>query len=66
MKIKTKLITGTLLLAFAAVGVVSIVANNIAQSNATQALSELSQAKLSSILEAKKAHIEQYLTNLRN
>lgn len=66
MKIKTKLITGTLLLAFSAVSIVSLVANNIAQKNSIHALGEISQAKLSSTLEAKKSHIEQYLDNLRN
>ncbi|MGS2718210.1 methyl-accepting chemotaxis protein [Eionea flava] len=66
MKIKTKLITGTLLLAFCSVGVVSIVANYIAQTNTNEAMSLQAQGKMSSILEAKKSHIEQYLTNLSN
>ncbi len=66
MKIKTKLIAGTLLLAFSSVGVVSIVANYIAQTNTNEAMSLQAQGKLSSILEAKKSHIEQYLNNLLN
>jgi methyl-accepting chemotaxis protein len=66
MKIKTKLIAGTLLLAFSSVGVVSIVANYIAQTNTNEAMSIQAQSKLSSILEAKKSHIEQYLSNLLN
>lgn len=64
MKIKTKLIAGTLLLAFSSVGVVSVVANYIAQTNTNEAMSVQAQGKLSSILEAKKSHIEQYLNNL--
>ena len=66
MKIKTKLIAGTLLLAFSSVGVVSVVANYIAQTNTNEAMSEQAKSKLSSTLEAKKSHIEQYLTALRN
>lgn len=66
MKIKTKLITGTLLLAFCSVGVVSIVANYIAQTNTSEAMGVQVKSQLSSTLEAKKSHIEQYLTNLRN
>jgi methyl-accepting chemotaxis protein len=66
MKIKTKLIAGTLLLAFSSVGVVSVVANYIAQTNTNEAMSAQAQGKLSSILEAKKSHIEQYLNNLLN
>ncbi|MGH1486627.1 MAG: methyl-accepting chemotaxis protein [Cellvibrionaceae bacterium] len=66
MKIKTKLIFGTLLLVFFAVGIVSVVANNMSKENAEETVSQLSRAKLSSTLEAKKTHIEQYLNNLRN
>lgn len=66
MKIKTKLIAGTLLLAFSSVGVVSIVANYIAQTNTNKAMNTQIQSRLSSTLEAKKSHIEQYLTSLRN
>jgi len=66
MKIKTKLITGTLLLAFCSVGVVSIVANYIAQTNTSEAMGVQVKSQLSSTLEAKKSHVELYLTNLRN
>jgi hypothetical protein len=66
MKIKTKLIAGTLLLAFSSVGVVRVVANYIAQTNTNEAMSTQAQGKLSAILEAKKSHIEQYLNNLLN
>ncbi|MFT6101606.1 MAG: methyl-accepting chemotaxis protein [Granulosicoccus sp.] len=66
MKIKTKLIAGTLLLAFSSVGIVSVVANYIAQTNTNKAMTALAKDKLSSTLESKKSHVEQYLTNLRN
>ncbi|MGH1485497.1 MAG: methyl-accepting chemotaxis protein [Cellvibrionaceae bacterium] len=66
MKVKTKLVAGTLLLAFFSVTIVSIVANHIAKNSASIAINKLSQAKLSSTLEAKKTHIEQYLNNLKN
>ncbi len=66
MKIKTKLITGTLTLVVFSVAAVGFMANHIAQNASTDAINELTKDKLSSTLESKKTHIEEYLNNLRN
>ncbi len=66
MRIKTKLITGTLTLVVSSIFAVSMVANYIARNISTEVLSQLAQDKLSATLEGKKSHIEKYLQGLRD
>jgi methyl-accepting chemotaxis protein len=65
MKIKTKLIYGSLTLVLVSLLLVGLTATYIASSKSEQTISELTQSKLSSILALKKAHIEAYLNGLR-
>jgi methyl-accepting chemotaxis protein len=66
MKIKTKLVFGSLSLVFLSLLLVGLTAIYIANSKSQQTISELTQSKLESILALKKAHVEAYLTGLRN
>lgn len=65
MKIKTKLISGSLALVLGALILVGVIATNLATSMASATISELTESKLQSILELKKRHIEAYLSGLR-
>jgi hypothetical protein len=68
VKIKTKLMVGslTLVVSAIAIAIVSFMANFIAQKTSTEAMSLLARDKLSSTLEFKKSHIVGYLNNLSN
>jgi methyl-accepting chemotaxis protein len=66
VKIKTKLIVGSLTLVITGIAIISFMANYIAQKTSTEAMSELAQDKLSSALEFKKAYITGYLNSLSN
>jgi methyl-accepting chemotaxis protein len=66
VKIKTKLMVGSLTLVVSAIAIVSFMANFIAQKTSTEAMSALARDKLSSTLEFKKSHIVGYLNNLSN
>ena len=65
MKIKSKLIYGSLSLVLISLLLVGLSASYIASTKSQQTISELTQSKLSAILELKKAHIEAYLSGLR-
>jgi len=65
MKIKHKLISGSLALVLSSILLVGGIANYVAKGMATQTISELTQSKLESILALKKAHIEAYLSGMR-
>jgi methyl-accepting chemotaxis protein len=66
MKIKTKLIVGSLTLVLVSLLLVGLTAIYLANSKSQQAISDLTQSKLESILALKKAHVEAYLSGLRN
>jgi len=65
MKIKSKLIYGSVALVLLSLMLVGVTASYISTSKSHQAIAELTQSKLESILELKKRHIEAYLSGLR-
>jgi len=65
MKIKTKLISGSLILVLGSLLLVGVVANGVATHMATETISDLTKTKLQAILELKKRHLEAYLDGLR-
>jgi len=66
MKVRTKLVSSTLVLVLLSLFLFGMIANYIATSSAGDALSRSTQAKLESTLQLKKNHIEDYLSGLLN
>lgn len=66
MKLKTKLVSGSLILVFSSLLLVGLTAIYVANTKSTETIRELTRSKLNSILELKKSHIEAYLEGLRN
>jgi len=65
MKIKQKLIYGSLALVLASLILVGLIGNYIAKDKADHTISELTKSKLEAILALKKSHIEAYLNGLQ-
>ena len=65
MKIKQKLIYGSLTLVLASLILVGLIGNYIAKDKADHTISELTKSKLEAILALKKSHIEAYLNGLQ-
>ncbi|WP_156492218.1 hypothetical protein, partial [Oleiphilus sp. HI0080] len=64
MKIKTKQVSGTLLLLISSLLFVGLTAIYLASSKSTQTIATITESKLTSILALKKSHIEDYLSGV--
>ena len=64
MKIKTKQVTGTLLLVVTSVLLVGLTAIYIANTKSHQTIQDITHSKLTSILALKRSHIEDYLNGV--
>jgi len=64
MKIKSKLVIGSLTLLLTSLALVGLTSTYIASTKTNSALADLTKSKLESVLALKKAHIEAYLSGL--
>lgn len=64
MKIKTKQVSGTLLLLISSLLFVGLTAIYLASTKSTKTIEAITQSKLTSILALKKSHIEDYLSGV--
>jgi methyl-accepting chemotaxis protein len=64
MKIKTKQVSGTLLLLISSLLFVGLTAIYLASTKSTQTIETITKSKLTSILALKKSHIEDYLSGV--